>query len=92
MARLSKKVVWAEMARRKLQFHPNKEWSEIRLWGLFNWGEVSHMIKEGDLLTDMAKENKTIWVRPSEKAYKENIEPLLNKNIEELTRLAGWNI
>ena len=84
------KIIWAEMARRKKQFHANEQWKEIKLWGLFNWGFVSHLIKKGELLTDMTKENKFIWVRPSEEAYKKHIAPLLFHDLELLTEMAGW--
>ena len=88
---LSKSVIWAEMARRKVQFHGNEEWQDIRLWGLFNWGDVSPLLKSGELVTDMNKENRTIWVRPSQTAWEEHIEPLIKAHsLEELTRLAGW--
>lgn len=33
------KQIWAEMARRKNQFHKNEDWDKIRLWGLFKWGQ-----------------------------------------------------
>ena len=90
MSRLSKRRVWAEMARRKKLFHANKEWNQISLWGLFQWGRISHMLNSGELITHMKKENVTVWVVPSESAYKKNIEPLLNLTIEELDRMAGW--
>lgn len=83
-------IIWAEMARRKKQFHPNEQWDKINLWGLFNWGFVSHLIKKGELLTNMKKENRTIWVKPSPEAYKKHIEPLLELPIETLTKMAGW--
>ena len=88
---LSKSVIWAEMARRKVQFHADEEWQNIRLWGLFDWGDVSGLLKSGELVTDMAKENRTIWVRPSKEAYESHIEPLIKgHSLEELKRLAGW--
>ena len=83
--------IWYEMARRKVAFHKNEDWRGIRLWGLFLWGDVRRLIERGELLTDMQKENRTIWVRPSEGAYKKHIEPLLKKySLEELSSLAGW--
>lgn len=88
---MKKNIIWAEMARRKVQFHPNENWQTLRLWGLFDWDDVSKLIESGELLTDMKKENKTIWVWPSDKAYRDNIEPLLNKyTLDELSVLAGW--
>lgn len=84
-------TVWYEMARRKKAFHADKDWRGIKLWGLFLWGEVSALLKRGDLLTDMRKENKTIWVWPSEEAYTKYILPHLDKPLAELERLAGWS-
>ena len=85
--------VYAEIARRKVQFHANEEWQSIWLWGLFQWGEVSHMIKSGKLITNMKKENKTIWVRPSQEIYEKHIKPLIeNYTLDELIQMAGWNI
>lgn len=92
MARLSNSVICAEMARRKLQFHAQDDWQSIRLWGLFSWGSVSHLIKSGELITDMKKENRVVWVRPSKEFYKNCIEPMLSKyDLEELTEIAGWH-
>jgi hypothetical protein len=83
--------IWAEMARRKKQFHPNTPWRDIKLWGLFGWGYVSTLLKRGELLAPgYTKENKTVWCYPTEAAYKKHIEPLLSFDIEILTKLAGW--
>lgn len=91
MSRLANSLVWAEMARRKVRFHKNEKWSEITLWGLFLWGAVSHLLKKGLLITDMRKENRTIWVRPSREAWNKHIKPLIETHtLDELTRLAGW--
>lgn len=88
---MRKAEIWAEMARRKLQFHPNEEWQDIRLWGLFSWGCVSRLLKSGELRTHMRKGNKTIWVTPSPEAYEKHIKPLLERHtLEELSKLAGW--
>jgi len=85
------RIIYAEMARRKKQFHNSEEWNKIKLWGLFSWGFVSHLIKSGELLTDMKKENKTIWVYPSKECYDKNILPLMDHSIEFLSSMAGWN-
>jgi hypothetical protein len=82
--------VWADMARRKLTFHPDLDWRHIKLWGLFSWGAVSPLIKDGKLLTDMGRENKIVWVRPTEETYRKHIEPLLSKPLHELEKLSGW--
>jgi len=90
---MKKSEVWAEMARRKVQFHPNEEWQTIRLWGLFNWGDVSKFLKTGELLTTYSKENKTIWVTPSKEAYEQHILPLIEEyDLDQLTQLAGWQM
>ncbi len=91
MNRYSKKEVAAEMARRKVRFHTNEDWQDIKLWGLFKWGDISHLIKKGVLITDMRKENKIVWVKPSKEFYEKEIKPLIEtKTLEELTILAGW--
>jgi hypothetical protein len=91
MSRCRKNVVWAEMARRKVQFHPDKEWDKIELWGLFQWGAVSPLLKSGELLTRDAKENKIIWVRPTQETWEKYIKPLVeSRPLDELTALAGW--
>lgn len=79
------------MARRKKQFHNDKKWQDIKLWGLFSWGMVSPLIKTGELITDMKKENRTVWVWPSPEAYKKHIEPLLAHKLERLEAMAGWH-
>jgi hypothetical protein len=90
--RLSKTKVAAEMARRKVRFNPHREWDTIKLWGLFLWEDVSWWIQKGDLITDMKKENRTIWVRPSKKFWESCIKPMVdNHTLDKLTRLAGWN-
>jgi len=88
--RMTQQDIWYEMARRKLQFHRSEPWGQIKLWGLFRWSNVSRLLENGLLLTDMKKENSIIWVRPSKKAYQENIAPLLKRSLQELTTLAGW--
>jgi len=84
------KEIWAEMARRKVRFHKNEKWQDIKLWGLFRWSYIKGLLDKGEPITDMKKENVRIWVRPSEKAYKEKIEPLLKYDLDELTIMAGW--
>ena len=86
-----KDVIWAEMARRKVQFHKDEKWDTIRLWGLFSWGDVSALLKTGELVTHMKKENKIIWVTPSKETWESKIKPLINKHtLPELSALAGW--
>ena len=89
--RLANHVIWAEMARRKVQFHPSEQWDEINLWGLFHWGKVRHLLEKGLLLTNMTKENRIIWVKPSREAWESKIKPLVDRySLQELSRLAGW--
>ena len=82
--------IWADMARRRRQFHSDTEWQNIDLWGLFRWTSISYWIKSGKLLTNMRRENRTVWVKPSREAYHKFIEPLLdNYSLEDLTIMAG---
>lgn len=88
---LSKTVIWAEMARRKVQFHKNEKWDTIRLWGLFDWGDVSTLLKTGQLLTTYKKENQTIWVWPSKESWEKHIKPLIERySLPQLKCRAGW--
>lgn len=85
--------IWAEMARRKVQFHNNENWDKITLWGLFNWSSVSRQIKRGELITHMKKENRVIWVRPTKKTWEKKIKPLIDQYSQrELSKMAGWDI
>ena len=64
-----------------------------RQWGLFTWGAVSKHIKSGRVILDpgYAKENKTVWCRPSRYEIDNHIIPLIAKySLDELTRMAGW--
>ena len=86
-------MVWAEMARRKLQYHADEPWDKIRLWGLFSRRPIRALLAKGLLKTDMDLSNPRVtplWVYPSETAYHEHIEPLLSKSIDELSAMAGW--
>jgi hypothetical protein len=82
--------VWAEMARRKLRFHADEDWDKIQLWGLFEYRDISQLIEGGELKTYTNPMNRTVWVKPSESAYRAYIEPLLSRSIDELENLAGW--
>ena len=85
--------IWAEMARRKRRFHNNEDWDKIFLWGLFLWSDVKRQLDRGELFTHMKKENHTIWVTPSNEAWEKKIKPLTEKySLDELTRMAGWEI
>ena len=85
-------VIWAEMARRKVQFHNNEDWDKIRLWGLFSWGAIKAQRDSGELLCPgYTRENKIVWCQPSKEAWETKIKPLIDKySLERLTELAGW--
>jgi len=84
--------IWAEMARRKVQFHANEDWDKIKLWGLFSWGSIKRQRDNGELLCPgYTRENETVWCYPSREAWETKIKPLIEKHtLEELTRMAGW--
>lgn len=89
--KMNNSEIWAEMARRKVGFHKDEKWDEIRLWGLFSWMDVSRLLKTGELITHMRKENRTIWVTPSKESWETKIKPLIDKyTLSELLSLAGW--
>ena len=91
-AQINESTIWAEMARRKLQFHADENWQDIKLWGLFSWGGIKRQRDNGELLCpDYTRENRTVWVYPSKEAYEKHIKPLLdNYTLEQLSRMAGW--
>ena len=85
---MSNDIIFKEMARRKLRFHKKEKWDEISLWGLFRWGSVSRLIKDGILLTNYVKENKVIWVTPTKETWENKIKPLTEQyTLKELTRM-----
>lgn len=90
---MSLKTIRAEFARRAVQFHKDEPLEKINLWGLFSWGAVSKYIKSGKVILNQgfAKENKTVWCRPSQKEIDKYIKPMIKEyGLEELTRMAGW--
>jgi len=84
--------IWAEMARRKVQFHNAVEWDRVKLWGLFSWGGIKEQREKGELFCPgYTRENRTVWCYPSPEAWETKIKPLVDKyTLEELTRMAGW--
>ena len=88
--------IWAEMARRKVRFYNNKNWSDINLWGLFAPSDIKPQIKRKELLAHngiMPQNSHLGWFIPSKKAYNEFIKPLIDKyTLDELTAMAGWRI
>lgn len=101
MKQLSRKTIAAEMAWRKIQFHPKEKWDEIELWGPFNYRDISTAIMEGWLINIryskpdiniryMTPENVIWWVSPSKEFWENDIKPLLAQHsLEELQKLAG---
>ena len=84
--------IWAEMARRKVQFHANEDWGKIKLWGLFPWGSIKRQRDNGELLCPgYTRGNRTVWCYPSPKAWETKIKPLIEKyTLDELLQMAGW--
>lgn len=81
MARLSRKVVAEEFARKAKSFHSEeKNPMNIGCWGLFLWGEVSELIKRGEVIPNAGytKENHTIWCKPSQEFYDKYIKSLMS--------------
>ena len=82
------KEIAFEFARRKIQFHKDENWKDIKLFGLFHWSDVSKYLvgnpshiktfKQGLITTNMRKENKIIWCNPTEKFYNEYIAPIIS--------------
>lgn len=78
-----------EFARRKLRFHRDCSWKDIKLFGLFNWSDVSKYLvgnpakikswKDGLITTTYNKSNKIIWCQPTEKMWDKYIAPILQK-------------
>jgi hypothetical protein len=76
-------------AYRKISFHKNENWKDIKLLGLFNWGEVSKYLvgnpgklkgfKKGLVKTTMRKENNIIWCTPTEELWDNYIQPILDE-------------
>jgi len=82
MSTASKSAIAAEFARRAKQFHAGEEPMEIKLWGLFDWGDVSPYIKTGEIIPNAGytKVNHTIWCKPSQAFFDKWIAPLLMQN------------
>jgi hypothetical protein len=89
---MTKQMIGAEFARRAKQFNPNEKPMEISLWGLFDWGTVSRLIKSGEIIPNAGytKINKTIWCKPSQEFFNKYVAPLMEKPLDELSKLAGW--
>ena len=89
---MNQKLIWAEMARRKVQFHNNDDWDKIQLWGLFFASEVKPLVDKG-LLISYGQYVKCVpgWYYPSKEGWERHIQPLISCcTLEELTKMAGW--
>ena len=75
---MSKTNIGLEFARRKKQFHNDENWKDIRLWGLFNWGDISRLIKTGEIITSYCKEHRVACFQPSEEFYKKWVAPYID--------------
>lgn len=96
MVYMKNQQIYAEMARRKIEFHKNEDWQTLKLWGLFSVGAVSRLIKSGKLKMYgeklYNKEMKTVWVYPTVETYEKEIKPLIEKyTLAELEKMAGWD-
>ena len=70
--------VWCEMARRYIEFHQNKDWSKIQLWGLFNKGDIKPQLENGELISYGNYAPRCLgWYFPSPEAYHKYIKPLI---------------
>jgi hypothetical protein len=91
---MSKKVLFAELARRKLQFHPDQEYDQINLWCIGFPSAIRRYVDSGMLL--LSTQNKLVpgrafWFKPSKETWEIHVKPLTEKyTIDELTRMAGW--
>lgn len=78
--------VYGEILRRYVSFHEGEDMHSLRQWGLFNWGEVSALIKSGHIITNMTKENKTIWCWPSKEVIDDIIKPAYERYLNDTGR------
>lgn len=72
---ISKDAMCNEMVRRKIQFHPDKKWNEIVLWGLFRKSYIKKWLDTGLLIAHPYSNRGTIWVRPSKELWESEILP-----------------
>ena len=87
---VSLKEIVKEFARRKAKFYKDEKWNEIKLFGLFSWGDVSPYLvgnpsriktfKKGLIKTTYKKENKIIWCNPTEEFWNNYILPYMKEN------------
>lgn len=70
--------VLGELLRLYICFHYGEDMETIRLWGVFQWGQVSQMIKKKYMLSDSKRENKIIWSWPNKTIIHEILKPALS--------------
>ena len=78
-----------EFARRKIRFHNDIYWKDIKLFGLFYWSDVSKYLvgnpsniksfKGNYIKTNMTKSNKVIWCQPTDEFWDKYIQPIFNR-------------
>jgi hypothetical protein len=78
-----------EFARRKIRFHNDIYWKDIKLFGLFYWSDVSKYLvgnpsniksfKGNYIKTDMTKLNKVIWCQPTDEFWNKYIQPIFHR-------------
>lgn len=78
-----------EFARRKIRFHNDIYWKDIKLFGLFFWSDVSKYLignpsnikgfKGNYIKTDMTKSNKIIWCQPTDEFWNKYIQPIFHR-------------
>lgn len=84
-----RETIAREFARRKVAFHRDENWEKINCFCLFSWGYVSRYLvgnpgkiknfKEGLITTNMRRENKYIWCKPTKEFYEKEIQPFVDK-------------
>ena len=82
-----KEIVYT-FAFRKVMFHNEENWKDIKCFGLFKYGTVSKYLvnnpgklktfKKGLVKTNMTKGNATVWCQPTDELWNEYIAPVLN--------------
>lgn len=78
-----------EFARRKIRFHNDIYWKDIKLFGLFFWSDVSKYLvgnpanikgfKGNYIKTNMTKSNKIIWCQPTDEFWNKYIQPIFHR-------------
>ncbi len=78
---MSKSAIAEEFVRRAVAFHPDENPMDITCWGLFRWGDVSRLIKTGEITPNpgFTKHNHVMWCKPSQAFYDKWIAPRIEK-------------